>query len=127
MSVQGHPRGSIEGRDASTPNKQRFGALLVLRSSMTLASRAVLPDAAGVRSDHLLTGLAVEGLTEFLHVRGYVIDAEYWQGVGIGGDDHARDLWTYTGAPGIGVREKESLTIGPAVLSFIIERLALLF
>ena len=56
----------------------------------------------------------------------HVIDAEFREGVGIGGDDQARDLLADIGAPGIGIGEEEALAVGPAVVAFVVERLVLL-
>src|SRR5262249_48042473 len=63
---------------------------------------------------------------EFRHVRDHVVDAEYGQGMWIGGYDQARDLRSNVRAPGIRIREKESLTVSPAVIALVVERLALL-
>src|SRR4029077_16636064 len=85
-----------------------------------------LPDPAGVGSYHFLSRLAAEGLAEFRHVGDHVVDAEFRKGVGIGGDDQARDLLTDIRAPGVGIGEEETLAVGPAVVAFVVERLALL-
>src|SRR6266576_3670395 len=87
---------------------------------------ALLPNAAGVGSYHFLSGFAAEGLAEFRHVGDHVIDAEFRKRVGIGGDDQARELLADIGAPGISIGEEEALSVGPAVVAFVVERLALL-
>src|SRR5262249_1177149 len=41
-------------------------------------------------------------------------------------NDQPRDLWSDICAPRVGIREEEALALGPAVVPFIVERLALL-
>src|SRR5215467_2682990 len=93
---------------------------------MTTVAEGFLPHPAGVGSYHLLTRLAVEGLAEFCHVGNHIVDAEYRHGMRIRGYNQTGDLRTDIRAPGIGVREKESLAIGPAIFPFVVQRLALL-
>src|SRR5215469_9887287 len=60
-----------------------------------------LPDPARVRSHHLLSGFAAEGLLEFRHVREHIVDAEYGQRVRIRSNDQTRNLRADIRAPRI--------------------------
>src|SRR5271170_3479947 len=84
------------------------------------------PNPASVRPDHLLASLATKSLGKLRHIRNHVVDAEDGQRVRVGGNHQTRHLRTYTGAPRVGVREEEALTIRPAIQTFVVERLALL-
>src|SRR3984957_4484880 len=44
----------------------------------------------------------------------------------ISGDDEARDLRTHIRARGVGIRQEETLAVGPSIRAFVVERLALL-
>src|SRR6266849_5731086 len=85
------------------------------------------PNSASVRPDHLLPGLAAKSLGKLRHVRNHVVDAEDRQRVRVGGNGHTSNFRTYGRAPRIGVRKEETLAIGPAVRTFVVERFTLLF
>src|ERR1035441_3641801 len=81
---------------------------------------------ASVRPDHLLARLASESLGKLRHVRHHVVDAEDGQRVWVGGNRQTRYLRPDIGAPRVGEGKEEALAIGPAIRTFVVDRLALL-
>src|SRR6266699_355314 len=85
----------------------------------------LLPDAAKILVNHLLSLVAAKGLLELWHVGNHVVDAVLGIGMRIGQNQSANQLRPVLITPSKRIRQEESLQIRKTVGTLIAETFAL--